>query len=115
PRHLGAVLRVADVAGAGELVALLAVLPAALAVALPGDGRIAAIGPADASGGEDDVDGAQAVLHAVRVVLDAAGVQQEARPGRAPQLRRLADRLLGDAGHLGRAPRRPLLDVLGQL
>ena len=50
-----------------------------------------------------------------RVMLDAAGVQQEARRRRAPQLRRLADRALGDARDLGRAPRRPLLDVLGDL
>ena len=48
------------------------------------------------------------VLHAVRVVLDAAGVQQEAGLRRAPPLGRLPDRPLGDAGHLGRPPRRPL-------
>ena len=42
-----AVLGVLDVAAAGELVALLAVLAAALAVALAGDRRVAAARPAD--------------------------------------------------------------------
>ena len=60
-----AVLGLADVAAAGKLVALLAVLAPALAVALAGDGRVAAVGPADPARGQDHVDGAQAVLDAV--------------------------------------------------
>ena len=46
-------------------------------------------------------------LHAVAVVLEPARVHQEAGLRRAPQLGGLADRLLGDAGHFGRALRRP--------
>ena len=90
---------------ARELVALLAVLAPALAVALAGDGRVAAALAADASRGEHDVDRAQAVLDAVGVVLDAARVQEEARLRGAPPLRGLADGPLGDAGHLARCGR----------
>ncbi len=108
-------LRVGDVAAAGELIALLAVLASALAVALAGDGGVAAAGPPDAAGGEDHVDRTEDVLYAVAVVLDAARVQQKAAPRRAPPLRRLPDRALGDARHFRRAPRRPVADVLGDL
>src|ERR1051326_1616452 len=108
-----AVRGVHDVAPAGELVALLPVLAAALAVALADDGAVRAVRPADAPRGENDVDRGEAVLHAVRVVLDAARVHEEARLRRPPQLRRRADRLLRDAGDLGGALRRPLLHVLG--
>ena len=46
-------------------------------------------------------------------MLDAARVHEEARLRRAPHSAACADRLLRDAGHLGGAPRRPLLHVLG--
>ena len=60
PATWRAVLRVLDVAAAGKLVALLAVLAAALAVALAGDRRVAAARPADPARGQHDVDRAQA-------------------------------------------------------
>ena len=82
-----AVLRVLDVARARQLVALLALLPPALAVALAGDHRVAAAFPADAAGGDHQVDGRHAVLDALGVMLDAAGVEQEAGLRRAPQSR----------------------------
>ena len=94
----------------GKLVALLAVLAPALAVPLAGDGRVAAALAADAPRGEHDVDRPQAVLDAVAVVLDAAGVEQEARLRRAPPFRGLADRPLRDARHLRGAGGRPLGD-----
>src|SRR5690606_6092720 len=94
--HVGAVLWVGEVSTAGELVALLAVLSASLAVGLPGDGGVAAMLSADAARGQHHVDGAQHVLHAVRVMLDAAGVHQKTGGCRAPPLGRLADGALGD-------------------
>ena len=112
---MGAVLRVVDVAAAGQLVALLAVLAAALAVGLAGDGGVAAALAADSARRQHHVDGAKAVLDAVAVVLDAAGVQEEARRRRAPQLRRPPDGALGDPRHLGGAARRPVADLLRHL
>ena len=85
-------LGVGDVAPARELVALLPVLAAALAVGLADDGAVAALGLADAAGGEHEVDRAERVLHAVGVVLDAAGVEEEAGLRRPPPLGGLADR-----------------------
>ena len=111
-----AVLGVLDVAVAGQLVALVAVLAPALPVALPGDGAVAASGPADAARGQHQVDQAQHVLHALGVLFHAAGVQQEARPRRPPHARHLADqpRLhAADArGPLRRAPGHRRLQLL---
>src|ERR1019366_2490471 len=100
------------IAPSGKLVALLSVLASALSVALPDDGSITAIRLSDAAGGEHDVDRGEAVLDAVRMVLDSSRVHEETRLGRSPQFRRRANRLLGDPGHLGRAARRPLRDML---
>src|SRR5207253_913841 len=112
---MGAVLLVLDDAAAGQLVALLAMLAAALTIALPGDRGVAAALTTDAAAGQDHVDRTETVLHAMRVMLNAAGVHQETALCRAPPLRRLPDRALGYAGHFGGAPRRPLLDMLGVL
>jgi len=87
------------------------VLAPALPVALAGDGRVAASWSSDAARGQDEVDGAEHVDHSVRVLLDAAGVQQEAGLRRAPPLGGLPDRALGDAGDLRGATRRPLPDA----
>jgi hypothetical protein len=86
---VGAVDRVGDIAPAGQLVALLPVLAAALAVGLAGDGAVAAPLAPDTPGGQHHVDRAEHVLHAVRMVLDPAGVHEEAGLGRAPPFRRL--------------------------
>ena len=51
-----AVLGVLDVTASRQLVAALPVLAPALTIALAGDGAIAAAGPTDASGGQNQVD-----------------------------------------------------------
>ena len=56
-----------------------------------------------------------AVLHAVRVVLDAAGVKEEAGLRRAPPLGGLHQCALRHAGHLRGPRQRPLAAVLGDL
>ena len=63
--------RIGDGPLAGQLIALLAVLAAALAVALAGDHDAAGAFAADVAGGEAEVDHRQAVLDALGVVLDA--------------------------------------------
>src|SRR5690606_26391888 len=106
------ILGVDQVAAARQLVALLAVLAATLAVALAGDRRVATVWASDASRGQHDVDRAEHVRHAVRVVFEAAGVHQKAGLGGAPPLGGYSNRLLRDAGHLGGAPRGPGPDLL---
>src|SRR4051794_5315691 len=108
---MGAVFGVLDVAHARQLVALLAVLTAALAVRLAGDGAVATAFAADAARSEDHVDRPKHILHAVAAVLDAARVHEEACLGLAPPLSGLANGVLGDARYLGGARRRPVLDV----
>src|SRR6516164_1942032 len=83
-----AMLRIGNVAVSGQLVALLPLLASALAVALAGDHGVAAAFTADATAGDDEVNGGDAILDALAMVLDAACVQQEAGGCRAPQLRR---------------------------
>src|SRR5262249_57772212 len=90
-RHVTAMLRISDIARAGQLIAFLAVLASALSVALARDGRIAAAQPPNASRCQHDVDRPQHVLHPMTVVLDAAGVHQEDRLGLAPPLGPLPD------------------------
>src|SRR5262249_9337305 len=102
-RHVGAVLRVLDVAAARKLIALLSVLPAALAVALSRDRRVPAVRPADAPRRQHEVDGAEDVLHAVTRVLDAPRVHEKARAGGAAPPCALADSALRDAGDVGGA------------
>ena len=101
----GPVLGVGDVAVAGELVALVAVLAAALAVALAGDRRHAAARLAELAGRQTEVDRGEHVVDALGVLLDAAGVQQHPGRRRAPPLGGLLDARRGHAGDLGR-PRR---------
>ncbi len=103
------VLGVADVAVARQLVALVAVFAAALAVALARDGAVAAAGPADAARGQHHVDAAQHVVHALALVLDAPGVEQEAGLGLAPDAGRLLDGVHGQARDLAGPLRRAVL------
>jgi hypothetical protein len=90
---VAAVLGVGDVAVAGELVALVAVLAAALPVALTGDGGHPAAGLAELAGGEAEVDGGEHVVDAFGLLLDAAGVQHHAGRRGAPHLGGLLDAL----------------------
>ena len=105
------VLRVRDVAPARKLIALLAVLAPALAVGLADDGAVAAVGTADTPGRKHQIDRAKRVLHAVRVVLDAAGMEQKTRARLRPHFGRLFDRAAGHAGDLGRLFDRPFAAV----
>src|SRR5262249_21661533 len=94
-----AVIGVADVAPAGQLIAFLTVLTAALTVSLSDDRPVAALRFADPPRREDEVDGAERILHAVRMVLDPACMKQKAGLFRAPPLRCLRQRAPGHARH----------------
>ncbi len=107
-------LGIGDVAAAGKLIALLSLLARALAVSLAGDHGIAAAFAADAPAGHDQVDRGDAVIHALGVVLDAAGMQQETGWRRAPHLGGADDHLRRHAGNPGGILRRVLLHRLGK-
>src|SRR5262249_51267042 len=62
-----------------QLVSLLSVFAAALPIALAGDRAISATAAADLAGGKNDVDIAQDVIGAVRMMFDAASVHDHAR------------------------------------
>src|SRR5262245_13432984 len=106
-----AMFGVADVASAGKLIALLSVFAAPLAVGLTDDRAVAALRPTNPAAGEHEVDGAQRVLNAIRVVLDAPRMEQEAALRRAPPLSGLPDQSLGDAAHVRGSRGRPLRAV----
>ena len=78
-------------AHAGQLIALLPVLAAALAVALAGDHHAAGALAAEVAGREEEVEHREAVLDALRVVLDAARVDAHGAIGLADPVRRLFD------------------------
>ncbi len=90
--------RVADRAIAGELVGLLPVLAATLAVALPGQDAEAAALAAGKAEGEGDVDVGERVGDALRLLLGTAAGQHEAARGRAEEARGFDDLLLRHAG-----------------
>ncbi len=114
-RDVPAVLRVADVTPAWELIAFLAVLATALPVGLSHDGAVATLRFADPSRCKHEVDRAERVLHAVRVVLDPACVEEEARLRGSPPLGGLHQGTLRHAGHLGGPRQRPLPAILRDL
>ncbi|MBI3979249.1 MAG: hypothetical protein HY331_13790 [Chloroflexi bacterium] len=95
-----------DVAVAGELVRLLADLPASLAVALAGQHRRAAAGPADLATGERQIDAGQTRVDAAAALLDAAGVEGEGWRRPPVEASRRDD-------PLGRNARDPLGDLRG--
>jgi hypothetical protein len=94
---VGAVLGVGDVAVAGELVALVAVLASALAVALSGDRGDTTAGFAELAGGEPEVDRGEHVVDALGLLLDATGVQHH--PGRAVPHHSAASSMRAGSGH----------------
>jgi hypothetical protein len=61
-------------------------LPAALAVALAGEGPVASPWPADLAGGQGDVDHREHVLHALEVLLQPTPVGRPGPSGPAPQV-----------------------------
>src|SRR5690606_4261794 len=109
---IGAMLRIVEIPSARQLIALLAVLTSALPIGLTRNGRIAAVRSPDATRGKYEVDRAQDVHHAMRVVLEPTRMHQEAALGRAPQLGGPADRLLRDTGDLGGPLGHPLAHLL---
>ena len=106
---------VGEAALARQLVALLAVLAAALAVALAGDHDAAGAFPPDVSGGERNGADGFAVLDALGVVLDAAGVQNHGAAGFADPMRRALDGVGRNAADFGCALRVPGLGRFGGL
>ena len=108
-------LGVLDVPVPGELVALVAVLPAPLAVALTGDGVDPTPGLSVLAGGETEVDAGEHVVDALGVVLDPPGVKQHPGGCGAPQFGRLFDPGGGDSGDLCRPCRRGVRDRLGRV
>lgn len=110
PADLRPVLGVADGAAAGQEVGLLAVFAAALAVALPGDGAVAGAGLADVAGGDAQVDDREAVLDALGVVFDAAGVPGHGLARAGEGTGDLDDLLGRDSAGLGGAGGRVLGD-----
>ena len=100
--HAGDVLargRVVDHPVARQLVGLLAVLAAALPVALPGDGAVAAPFGAHQAEGQGEVDGGGDRVGAVDVLLGAAAGEHERAP--ATTVRRCVGEQVGDAPQLG--------------
>src|SRR5262249_404617 len=110
---VAAMIRVADIAPAGELVALLPVLAPTLTVGLSRNRAVPALRFPESAGGEHEVDRAQRVLDAVRVVLDSPRMKQEAGFRGAPPFRRLPDGAFRYTGDLGGSFDRPLPAVHG--
>src|SRR5262245_54582351 len=77
---------VLDVTRAGELIGILPLLPPALAIALARDHRIPRTLLADAPRRHAEVDRRDAIVDALRMVLDAPRVKEEARARRPPHL-----------------------------
>ena len=92
--------RIVDAAVSGELIGLLAVLAAPLAVALTGNRAVAAVRLSDAAESERQVDVGQGVVHALRLLLGASRRQNHRPFCRPEQPRGLDDRVFGHAGEL---------------
>src|SRR5262245_51305083 len=90
-RDVLAMLRIADIAPARQLVAFLPVLAASLPVGLARDRPVTAFRFADAARGEHQVDRTERVLDTVRMMLDAARVKQKTGLRGAPPFSGLAD------------------------
>src|SRR5207249_3405777 len=92
-----AMVRVVDVASAGELIAALSMLATALAVALTGDCAVTAARFADAARRQNQVDVTENIFDTLGVVLDAARVEPHRSSGGSPDFRRLYDAARGNA------------------
>src|SRR5262249_20219 len=86
-----AMFRLGDVAAAGKLVASLAMFAPALAVALAGQGTVTAARSPNAARRQPQVNVAQDILDALRVMLDTTRVEQHRGLSRPPNFRRLYD------------------------
>src|SRR5688572_3418330 len=100
---------------AGELIAFLAVFPAALAISLSRDHVRARPFAADVAGGEAKVDQAEAVLHAMRMMLQPPSVEGHGSPGFSEPVCRFLYSLGWDSGDFTNAVRVPCLYRPGHL
>src|SRR5579862_5796714 len=98
--------RVLDVAAAGELVAPLSMLAAALPVPLSRDHRVARSGLPDFSRRQTQVDARETVLDAFGVVLDPPRMEKHRGRRGPPHPSGFFDRVGGNAGDLSRPLRR---------
>src|SRR3546814_15227504 len=98
---------IGEVAHAGELVALLAVLATALTVALAGDRAVAGARAADVARGQAQVDGRHRVAGAHHLVLHPACVADHRLVGPAVDLGGAPDVGGRSAAHPGGPPGRP--------
>src|SRR5262245_58256497 len=92
-RDVRASRRIVDRALAGQLIALLSVLAAALPVALAGDHRRTAALAAEMTRREAEIDHGRAVLDAFRMMLETARVQGDRAIGFREHVRGALDRL----------------------
>src|SRR6185369_14964319 len=76
------------------------------------DGAVAALRLTDAAGRQDEIDGAEGVLNAVGMMLDAARMEQKTGLGGAPPLGGLTDRAFGNTSDISGARDGPLPTVL---
>src|SRR6185369_1679792 len=83
-------------------------LPSPLPVRLTGNRRIAAGLASDPAGSEHDIDRSQAVLYAMAVVLDAAGMHEKAGLCGPPPFRGLSNYAFGNSRYLRRSLWNPL-------
>ena len=90
-RNVAARVRIGDRARAGQLIAFLAVLAAALAVALPGDHHAARSLAAEVAGRQEQIQHREAVLDPLRMVLDPARVEPHRAVRFTDPVRRLVD------------------------
>jgi hypothetical protein len=102
--RMGTSFEIADGSLAGKLITLLSVLASALAIALTGDHRAARSFTSDIAGGQTKVDERKAILDALRLVLDAAGVKYDGASSFGEKLRCAFDGFGWHSGFLrGRA------------
>ncbi len=91
---------IVDAAIAGQLVGLLAVLTAALAVALPGDATVPAAGTADLPQRQREIDEGEGVVDAARLLFRAPTGEDHRRGRRAEHVRGRDQIVLGHSRQL---------------
>src|SRR5262249_42741524 len=113
--HMRTMFGIREVSSTGQLIALLAVLTTTLAIGLSRDSRIPAAFASDTSRCQHDIDGAETVLDAVTVMLDAARVHEKTGFCSTPPFGRLSNRFFGNTGYFRGVCRCPLLHARCEL
>src|SRR5262249_15502510 len=108
-RRVGSSLRIADRTLSGKLVALLSVFASPLPVALARDHRAPRALAADIARRKAQVDECQAILDALRLMLDSACVQSNGAIGLGKKMSGSLDGLRRHTGLLGNGSRVPSL------